>query len=68
LDKRKDFIPKANGLASGEVSLEEDINKEIPRFSRTNLKTIDPTLSIIFWSEGNEICPQNINGYHRNVN
>jgi len=38
LDKREDFIPKSNSLASGEVSLREDINKRIPWFNRTNLK------------------------------
>ena len=49
LDKRKDFIPNSNGLASGKVSLTKDINKRISGFNGTNLKTID---SITFESKG----------------
>ena len=67
LDKRKDFIPYSNGLASGKVSLKEDINKRILGFNRTKLKTIHQPLSIIFKSKGNEIHPHNINYYLRNV-
>ena len=68
LDKREDFIPKSNGLASGKIHLKEDINKRIPRFNRTNLNTIHSPLSIIFENRGNEFHPHNIIWYPRHVN
>jgi len=48
LDKKENFILDPYGVASGEVPFKAYIDKRISKRYKTNLKTINPPLSIFF--------------------